>query len=371
MSHKSFSSGRFSPRLLRLYPVYFLLLLLFTAVLPALSAAKIPCVWTGVEKIVAVGDLHGAYENFVEILKGTKVVDENLHWIAGKTHLVQMGDIMDRGPDARKIFDLLIGLEKEAENAGGKVHVLLGNHEMINIAGIAFDYAGYVIPEQLVSFLPEDYRKQREKDFAEHIAGIKPQDLDTNLDTNPDLRKYWQALIKVDPMVREKYKKFFNAVYKKWLLKHNAVIKINGVVFVHGGISPGYSTWKLEDLNGEVRTELDYLSGPVSTEHGGAVYQPRIAFDRDGPFWYRDLAYSDEPEFKGEVDKILANLKADAMVIAHTRLSGSPVSMEFMTRFNGRIWTIDTGISTAFDNALSALIIENGKFIVWGGNDEK
>jgi hypothetical protein len=172
-------------------------------------------------------------------------------------------------------------------------------------------------------------------------------------------------------MVRERYNKFFIGVYGKWLLKQNAVIKINGVVFVHGGINLGYSAWKLEDINRGVRTELSYLSGPVSTKNSEAVFQPRIVFDPNGPLWYRDLASSDEPGFKEEVDAILANLKADAIVIAHTRLTGSPVSMEFMTRFNGRVWTIDTGISTAYDNALSALIIENGKFTVWGGNDEK
>src|SRR4030042_2360365 len=76
-------------------------------------AASIPCVWTGVEKIIAVGDLHGDYENFVLILKNPKVrlVDDNLHWIGGKTHLVQTGDIMDRGERAKEIFDLLMRLE--------------------------------------------------------------------------------------------------------------------------------------------------------------------------------------------------------------------------------------------------------------------
>ena len=88
-----------------------ILLILF---LP-LKAASIQCVWTGVGKIVAVGDIHGAYKNFVKILKGTELIDNDLHWIGGKTHLVQTGDIMDRGPGAKRVFDLLMRLEKEAE----------------------------------------------------------------------------------------------------------------------------------------------------------------------------------------------------------------------------------------------------------------
>lgn len=74
-------------------------------------AEDIPCVWTGVEKIVAIGDLHGDYENFVRILQGTRLVNEKLSWTGGKAHLVQTGDVMDRGPDAKAIFDLIRRLE--------------------------------------------------------------------------------------------------------------------------------------------------------------------------------------------------------------------------------------------------------------------
>ena len=109
--------------------VFVLCAALLTLSLPS-PAADIPCEWTGVERIVAVGDLHGDFDNFVTILKKPKVglVDENLHWTGGKTHLVQIGDILDRGDKAKEIFDLLMRLEKEAAAAGGMVHVLLGNH---------------------------------------------------------------------------------------------------------------------------------------------------------------------------------------------------------------------------------------------------
>src|SRR4030042_2596868 len=116
----------------------FFLLFAFLALTAAFSAEEIPWEWSGIERVVVIGDLHGDYESFIKILRGTQVVDDDLLWAAGKTHFVQTGDIMDRGPDARKILDLLIRLEKEAEAAGGMVHVLLGNHEEINLTGAVF-----------------------------------------------------------------------------------------------------------------------------------------------------------------------------------------------------------------------------------------
>jgi hypothetical protein len=79
-------------------------LLLFTFSLLCPAAENI-CEWTGVEKIIAIGDLHGDYDHFVLILKNPKVglVDENLHWTGGRTHLVQTGDILDRGDKAKEI----------------------------------------------------------------------------------------------------------------------------------------------------------------------------------------------------------------------------------------------------------------------------
>src|SRR6516225_11795598 len=102
---------------------------------PHIVAATAPCEIDGIERIVAVGDVHGAYDRFVAILRTAGVIDEQLHWAAGKTHLVQLGDVVDRGPDSRKALDLLRRLEAEAPPAGGQVHALLGNHEVARMLG--------------------------------------------------------------------------------------------------------------------------------------------------------------------------------------------------------------------------------------------
>ena len=91
--------------------------------------------WTGVERVVAVGDVHGDYGGFVEVLRSAGVIDQKLRWTGGKTHLVQTGDVPDRGADSRKAMDLLMNLEKQAAKAGGQVHALIGNHEAMNLYG--------------------------------------------------------------------------------------------------------------------------------------------------------------------------------------------------------------------------------------------
>src|SRR5712692_6201985 len=78
------------------------------------SAADTSCTVDGVERIVAVGDVHGAYEPLVEILRAAGILDRRLRWAGGRAHLVQTGDILDRGPDSRKALDLLRRLEDDA-----------------------------------------------------------------------------------------------------------------------------------------------------------------------------------------------------------------------------------------------------------------
>ncbi|HLE69128.1 MAG TPA: metallophosphoesterase, partial [Vicinamibacteria bacterium] len=92
--------------------------------------------WIGVARIVAIGDVHGAFDNMVAVLKNAGILDEKLKWKGGKAHLVQNGDVVDRGPHSRKAMDLLMELEEQAEKAGGRVHVLIGNHEAMNLVGI-------------------------------------------------------------------------------------------------------------------------------------------------------------------------------------------------------------------------------------------
>ena len=102
-----------------------------------------PCDIQTTERVVAVGDVHGAFDNFVAILRAAQVIDNRNRWSGRRTVLVQTGDILDRGPDSRKAIDLLRRLERDAQRAGGRVVSLLGNHELMRRAlGLALRQRG-------------------------------------------------------------------------------------------------------------------------------------------------------------------------------------------------------------------------------------
>jgi hypothetical protein len=351
--------------LLKKTRVGFILICFILAPLAGLFSAGIQCEWTGVEKIIAIGDLHGDYQNFVKILLGTQIVDGNLHWIAGKTHLVQMGDILDRGTDAKGIFDLLMRLEKEAANAGGMVHTIIGNHEEMNVTGIVFRYPDYMTIDQFTSFLPDAYRRKQERVLDKRIKDLEARGQSSQRE---DFKKKFWTSLKDNPEAQKEYLIHFNEIYGAWILKCNAVIKINDIVFVHGGINEKYSLWTIEDINNRLRQELSELAKAAVNPGSTRLVQPEIAYRADSPLWLRDLAVVPEADMKDEVDRILANLGAKVMVIAHTpRIP----SIREMRRFEGKVWIIDTGISRVYGGRLSALIIENGDFVIWGEKNEK
>jgi hypothetical protein len=86
-------------------------------------------------RIVAFGDVHGAFDQMFRLLRELQIVDASGNWSAGTTHLVSLGDLLDRGPQSRKVMDLLMKLQPQALAAGGRVHVVLGNHELMNLTG--------------------------------------------------------------------------------------------------------------------------------------------------------------------------------------------------------------------------------------------
>jgi len=331
---------------------------LFLFIVTFYSSAAIRCVWTGVDKIVAVGDLHGNYDGFVKILKSTDLIDEELNWIGGNTHLVQLGDIMDRGDGAKNIFDLLIELEKQAETAGGYIHVLIGNHEEINILGLAFGFSGYVTVGQFISFIPENYKKKMEKDIRKEFEKQKTNSASQESGLQEALHKFWMNTM-TESIPQEFYQENFMDEYGKWLLSKNAVIKINNIIFTHGGINKKFSEWKLVDINETLRRELSFLSRGISINR-------TIAYQPDSPLWFRDFAQGEKNGLKEDLEYVLNNLNADTMVIGHTVIDKANFSEEDLRHFDGKVWAIDTGISEAYWGELSALIIKDGKFQLWG-----
>jgi hypothetical protein len=303
-------------------------------------------VWTDVSRVVAVGDLHGAYDEFVDILRGTGLVGPDLAWIGGTAHLVQMGDVLDRGPRARDIFDLLRRLETEAAAAGGRVHMLIGNHEAMALMGLSFDYRDFVTPEQFVAFVPERIRRRAETERRRRDG------------PGADLLKMWAETLPGSTGAQAAYFEFLRRNYGRWIAAHDTVIRIDDTVFVHGGLNDRYAAWPFERINRTVQDELLSFVGDMPRP-------TRVIFDNLGPLWYRDLALKPEEVMSKEIDAVLHAVGAKALVIAHTATGGSR-TLEGLSRFGGRVWIIDTGIWDGIAGRVGALIIENGIFRVWG-----
>ncbi len=115
-------------------------------------------------RIVAVGDVHGAFDQFLEILQAAGLIDGKRQWAGGTTVFIQTGDIFDRGAKVREAFDLLMRLEDEAKRAGGRVESLLGNHEAMNLLHEFRD----VSPAAYAAFADNGSESRRQRAFDDY-----------------------------------------------------------------------------------------------------------------------------------------------------------------------------------------------------------
>jgi hypothetical protein len=276
---------------------------------PPRLEATVPDSFEGVARVVAVGDVHGDLEALVEVLKLAGLVDEKQRWTGGKAHLVQTGDIADRAPRTRDCYELLMRLEQEALAAGGRVHVLLGNHEVMNMRGDL----RYLTPEELASYAdqsPAPDAPQTPRGLAGHRVAFGPE-----------------------------------GRYGRWLRRRPAVLRIDGTLFMHGGLQPEVPARTLEELNRWVRQDL-FPSQPP----GGGIH-PR------GPLWFRGYAQEPEPQWSQGLTEALSRFGAKRMVMGHTPTPDGRIGV----RFGGRTLFIDTGLSTGYGRHLAALEIRGDR----------
>ena len=189
-------------------------LLLAVLLLAGVSAAA-KDTWTGVDRIVAVGDVHGDYEQFVKLLRSAGLIDDNEEWAGGQTHLVQTGDIPDRGADSRKVMDLLMKLEKQAKKARGYVHALIGNHEAMNMYGDL----RYVHPGEYSAFKNPKSAETRQKYYKQHVNDVKQNPPPDGVpEFGPAHRRAWERDNRLGSF---EHRIAFSAAgsYGRWILK--------------------------------------------------------------------------------------------------------------------------------------------------------
>jgi hypothetical protein len=282
------------------------------------------------ERIVAVADVHGAYDRFVAILRTAGLIDERRRWSGGRAIFVQMGDVVDRGPDSRRALELLRRLEGEAMRAGGRVHALLGNHEVMRMRG---DFR-YTTLAEFASFRSTRFDggepdRGRGGALGPLLEETLPGVADMRLAFGPD------------------------GEYGRWLLTHDTMIKINGTVFVHGGISASVAALGCAAINSTVRAELKTLPADRGL--------PPSLIGENGPLWYRGLALEDEAVVEADLQATLRHLGARIIVLAHTPVETGRVGY----RFGGRVIHLDTGMlgGSSFPRGrASALEIDGATF---------
>lgn len=98
------------------------------------------------EKLVVIGDIHADYETLIKTLQYAGLINKKLEWVGKKTHLVVIGDLVDgknrvgdwTNDSDIKVINFLEKLISSANKMGGKVIILLGNHEFMNLWPVIF-----------------------------------------------------------------------------------------------------------------------------------------------------------------------------------------------------------------------------------------
>jgi hypothetical protein len=296
--------------------------------------------------IVAIGDVHGDYDNFKKVLTEAGLIDRRGNWIAGDTRFVQLGDLPDRGPDTDKIIEQMQKLQRQAAKDGGEVFALIGNHEAMNIYGDL----RYVHPGEYEALKGRNSRRLRSRYYDAEIVRLTAAD--KSFVASNAFEKQW---LQSHPLGYAEHRIAWSPEGKfgSWVIANRAIAKVDRTLFLHGGVSPKLLGMSIDEINGQVQREL---SGDLPEELG-------LSEADDGPLWYRGLASNDEQLEAPHVDAVLAAFDVDRIVIGHTPGLGTIVP-----RFGGKVLIIDVGIAQYYGSHLASLRIEeNNYFTVQNG----
>jgi len=335
---------------------------------------------------VAIGDVHGAYDALVATLQAADIIDDNLAWSGAASHLVFTGDLLDRGARSRLVLDLVIRLEREAPRSDGRVHMLLGNHEVMNLTGDL----RYVADEEYAAFQDLESPAEREL-WYEHFR--------SNNSADGDEVALRQAFDKKAPPGYFGHRRAFrhDGYYGSWLLTKPFMVVVNGTAFVHGGAPPMIAEQGLAGVNVALKKELyDYVAtrdgladrrfmSPVDRfKEIRALFESRRAQDSippelvddaqrvldltasalhgsAGPTWYRGTATCSALIEGDALHDALGKIGAERIVVGHT----TTITRRVQQRMNGHVVEIDTGmLSSTYKGSGNALVIDDGELSV-------
>ena len=255
-----------------------------------------------VSKQLAISDIEGNFKFFRKLLQANGVIDSNYNWTFGDGHLVLTGDFFDRGMQVTETLWLIYSLEEKAKAAGGYVHFILGNHEIMNMSGDI----RYVHPK---------YKGNAT------LMGERYEDL------------YGE-----------------NSELGRWLRTKNIAEKVGDILYTHGGISGEMNRMDI------TLQELNELTRPWYHDSSFRYNDRRLdtIFADAGPFWYRGYYKNPSKTVKEQIDSSITKFNVKYIATGHT-LAGDTVSVWY----NGRLFNTDVHHATGQSEGL---LYEDKKF---------
>lgn len=369
-----------------------------------LFAPALPLTAQGAPRVIAIGDIHGAINEFKAILKTTGLLGTDGRWSGGHTQLIQTGDYVDRGDGTRAVLDLLMALEPQATSAGGRALALLGNHEVMNLIGDTRD----VTRDIFATFTDGQSELRRQTAWAQYAA-IGAARLAKGEKVPVVYGHTREAWLTTHPPGFVEYREAFSprGKYGAWLREKDMVTRYGGSIFMHAGLAPGTAPAKLGELNDRVRSEVRRLdqfvdrlveerlalpfftlqeilqvASSMITDANTLIAAAKAAGkepDRsklnapvlidaqeimkldgwtvvagEGALWYRGLATVPDDPTGGPFLPLLQRYGAVRFVTGHTPTQSRRITV----RFGGRAILIDTGMLSYYKGRASALQLE-------------
>ena len=282
--------------------------------------------YSGDFNVAALSDFHGQYDLMIALLINNKIIDDKKNWSFGNGHFVITGDIFDRGDKVTEILWFLYDLERQAEQAGGKLHLTLGNHEVMILNG--------------------------------DLRYLNPKYIETAKTINMPFEQLFSK----------------NTILGDWLRSKPVLVKVNNMLFAHGGFHPSLATdnHSIDEINSVFKTNL-VKAELAQPRQGLGEYLHR----KNGPIWYRGYFAKDRkkkvksksPLIKDngasheEIEMLLKHFDVKHLVVGHTS------QQQIETRYQGRVIAIDSSIKRGKYGEI--LIIEkpgsNNESKMWRG----
>ncbi len=304
-------------------------------------------------RIVAVGDLNGADDALEAILRGTRLVDARGRWIGGSSELIQMGDIFNRGPGARRAFERLLKLRQEAARAGGRVTVLLGNHEVMMV----LRNEAYATAEEYLSFATPAERKAWPARVNRAVLRILndhgPRGPILPIGPRIEAWKITNAPGRAAMRRELGAKGRLGKIIRTLPIAHVA----GGAVFVHAGLLPGWALGGVEILN------LMGRDAWRTARFYGSLPRTHLFRNGAGPLWNRSIAEGNDAR---ALQQTLDMLGVRRMVVGHTQtehLGGDKGRV--LLRQKDRLVCVDVGLRAGDVSSHAALVLQGASGWQW------